>query len=476
MSYYEGCPELDAVLNKHKASANSMLSTAQSQLLCDTFSKVLAYLFSTNESVEGDVLNLNVEKIKTKISKWKKDIDDCLESFKKSIQGKDELTDEDRYKQRLMEENVKEIKKIYDKLREEMDGVELDFQNAVRTYRSPIRQALNDISMLYDSENNVKGDFSKFENVSVYVHGIEDRSDGFLRNVKKTAEIGDVIIYQKENEETEYFTVVIEDGKRKIVEYKEFRKFEEAALNENIKGRLHIIYDTEHRNEHRQETSDDLAQKLNEMGVINDKAKIDMFAHSYGGRRSLQFAIDYPDNVRSITTIGTPYDTNMMAQGANNVRWFAEKVIKKNPKETSAYLDFNEKNRNDINGLKYSNAYTDMSSEPLSEDINKLKAAYPKVYEKLQQVEITAVAGYRKEVKYYAGPRIMLETKTSSDDTVSIKSQNAEILGDLIDKRPQIEVKGSSIKDPGHIYEVEDEEFIALMREVNKKQKNRSIE
>ncbi|MGG3889450.1 hypothetical protein [Metabacillus fastidiosus] len=74
MSYYEGCPELDAVLNKHKASANSMLSTAQSQLLCDTFSKVLAYLFSTNESAEGDVLNLNVGKIKTKISKWKKDI------------------------------------------------------------------------------------------------------------------------------------------------------------------------------------------------------------------------------------------------------------------------------------------------------------------------------------------------------------------------------------------------------------------
>ncbi|MGG3889451.1 hypothetical protein [Metabacillus fastidiosus] len=124
-----------------------------------------------------------------------------------------------------------------------------------------------------------------------------------------------------------------------------------------------------------------------------------------------------------------------------------------------------------IHGLKYSNAYTDMSSEALSEDINKLKAAHLEVYEKLQQLEITAVAGYRKEVKYYAGPRIMLETKTSSDDTVSIKSQNAEILGDLIDKRPQIEVKGSSIKDSGHIYEVEDQDFIELIREINNSQK-----
>ncbi|MGG3797568.1 alpha/beta fold hydrolase [Metabacillus fastidiosus] len=459
MSYYEGCPELDAVLNKHKASANSMLSTAQSQLLCDTFSKGLAYLFSTNESAEGDVLNLNVGKIKTKINKWKNDIDDCYESFLEKMKAKDELTDEDQMKILKMNVAVREIKQIYVKLSEEMDGVELDFQNAVRLYRSPIRAALTDISMLYNSEKNVKGDFSGFENVSVYVHGIEDDGRGFLRSVKEIAERGDVIIHIKGDGSKEYFYIDIKT--KEIIEYNEdFSKLSADVSLDNIKTRLHIIYDTENKNEHRQETSDDLARKFSEMGLMNNKTKIDMFAQSYGGRRSLQFAIDYPDHVRSITTIGTPYDTNMLGKVANDVRWFAETdLVKKNPKETSDYIDFNEKNRNDTNGLKYSNAYTDLSSEPLTEDINKLKSADPEVYKKLQKMEIKAVAGYKKSFGF----------KIPSDDVVSVESQNADILGDLIDERPEIEVEGM----PGHIYQIEDQDFINLMEEVNKNQMSR---
>ena len=86
--------------------------------------------------------------------------------------------------------------------------------------------------------------------------------------------------------------------------YEEIKGLEYFDTN----GRLHIVYDTNEPNEHRQATSDDLAEKLNEMGLMNEETKIDMFGHSYGGRRSLQFAMDYPDHVRSITTIGTPYD------------------------------------------------------------------------------------------------------------------------------------------------------------------------
>jgi len=201
-------------------------------------------------------------------------------------------------------------------------------------------------------------------------------------------------------------------------------------------GRLHMVYDTEQKNEHRQETSDDLAQELNKMGLINETTKVDMFAHSYGGRRSLQFAMDYPDHVRSITTVGTPYDTNFLATAANNVRWAAG-LAGKDPKNTSDYLDFNEKNRNNKDGMDYSNAYTDMTSEPLSDDIHKLKSANPEIYRKLEEIDITAVAGYRIEQTvsfspyYYVPPK---DYKTSSDDTVSVKSQNAEILGDLIDE------------------------------------------
>ncbi|HZH60708.1 MAG TPA: alpha/beta fold hydrolase, partial [Metabacillus sp.] len=237
-------------------------------------------------------------------------------------------------------------------------------------------------------------------------------------------------------------------------------------------GRIHLIYETTHKNEHRQETSDDLALELNKMGLMNGETKIDMFGHSYGGKRSLQFAMDYPDNVRSITTVGTPYDTNFLATAANNVRWAAE-LGGKNPKNTSDYLDFNENNRNNKDGMNYSNAYTDMTSEPLSDDIHHLKSANPEIYRKLEEMDITAVAGYRTEYTvnyspyYYSPPQ---EYKTNSDDTVSVKSQNAEILGDLIDERPQIEVEGTNMFDPGHVYEVEDEDFIKIIKEVNIKQ------
>ncbi|MED4533250.1 alpha/beta fold hydrolase [Metabacillus fastidiosus] len=473
MSYYEGCPELNTVLDKHKASANNILSDAQSQLLCDTFSENLAYLFSTSKSAGGDMLNVNIEDIKSAINTWKSEIDDCYESFLEKLRGKDKLTDEEQYKMIIMGNAVMEIKRIYGRLSEELDEVELKFQNTVRLYRSPIRSALADISMLYNSENKVKGDFSGFENVSVYVHGIEDTGKKFLDSAVEAAESGDVLIYVMRNGDIEYRTVSILKGEKIVKKVDDIEKLKQEKQYEMKKGRLHIIYDTEHKNEHRQETSDDLAQKLNEMGLINNSTKIDMFAHSYGGRRSLQFAVDYPDNVRSITTVGTPYDTNLLAKSANSARWIAEK-IGQDPKNTSDYIDFNKENRNDIKGLEYSNAYTDMSSEPLSEDIHKLKSANPEVYDKLQKMEITAVAGYRKVVQYNPYARTTIETKTSSDDTVSIKSQHAEILGDLIDKRPQIEVKGNGVTDPGHIYEVEDKDFINIIEEVNEKQKNRS--
>ena len=114
-----------------------------------------------------------------------------------------------------------------------------------------------------------------------------------------------------------------------------------------------------HTNEHRQATSDDLAEKLNEMGLMNEETKIDMFGHSYGGRRSLQFAMDYPDHVRSITTIGTPYDKNLLATGANRARWLADNALAgRDTTNTSDYLDFNEENKNNDKGKDYSNAYT----------------------------------------------------------------------------------------------------------------------
>jgi len=109
----------------------------------------------------------------------------------------------------------------------------------------------------------------------------------------------------------------------------------------------------------------------------------------------------------------------------------------------------------------------------MTEDIHHLKSANPEVYQKLLKMDITAAAGYRMEDTVSFSPYYTAsgKHKISSDDTVSVESQNGEILGNLIDKKPQIEVEGSGVTNPGHIYEVEDEEFIHLIEETNEKQR-----
>ncbi|WP_240687873.1 alpha/beta fold hydrolase [Bacillus licheniformis] len=350
--------------------------------------------------------------------------------------------------------------------------MEQDFSNVARTHRAPMREALTDLSILYNSVNHVKGDFSDYKNVSVYVHGIEDSGNGFYKSVKDAAKKGDLIVRITTNEKNEYvyeYYYIDKYGKMYIKEtYEEIKGLEYFDTN----GRLHIVYDTNEPNEHRQATSDDLAEKLNEMGLMNEETKIDMFGHSYGGRRSLQFAMDYPDHVRSITTIGTPYDKNLLAAGANRARWLADNAAGRDTMNTSDYLDFNEENKNNDNGKDYSNAYTDMDCEAMTEDINHLKSANPEVYQKLQKMDITAAAGYRTEdtVSFFPLLYRKRKHKINSDDIVSVESQHGDILGDLMIKSQEIEVRGSGVTNPGHIYEIEDSEFVDLIREVNKKE------
>ncbi|UAC49681.1 hypothetical protein K6959_07755 [Bacillus aquiflavi] len=60
----------------------------------------------------------------------------------------------------FMIDDIDYIQQVYRELKAEVDEVEMEFENTVRVYRSPLRQALNDITRLYNSVNNVKGDFS----------------------------------------------------------------------------------------------------------------------------------------------------------------------------------------------------------------------------------------------------------------------------------------------------------------------------
>lgn len=468
-------PEVAAILKGHESTANGILTDSGSQLLYEKFSRNVSGIFGLSASVGGSVLTLDISATKGTVDGWISELQTCLDEAWRRYDPMDDEFNIEFNRIQGMGYDINNIIISYNSLKYDLDDIELEFENAVRLYRSPVRSALTDISILYHAENEVNGDFSGFDNVSVYVHGIESTSEEFLTGATKGAQSGDIIVRMNRSGKIEYFIVRRERNGNLVREKVEsFDELQESEQFMNKNARVHIVYDTEQKNEHRQETSDDLAEKLSEMGLMNETAKIDMFAHSYGGRRSLQFAMDYPDHVRSITTIGTPYDTNMLGSLADNARWIAEK-IGQDPKNTSDYLDFNNDNQNDNDGMLYSNAYTDMRSEAMTDDIHQLKSANPEVYRKLLEMDITASAGYRVEQlvsysPYYYQPPT--DYKTSSDDTVSVKSQNGEALGDLIDERPQFEIdKGSGVTDPAHIYEIEDSDYIELIKEVNDKQK-----
>src|SRR5699024_795037 len=138
----------------------------------------------------------------------------------------------------------------------------------------------------------------------------------------------------------EYYIVEENDEGEMAHRSVDFQELKKEDSFDNTDNRLHVVYDTEYKNEHRQETRDDLTRDLTDMGLINDETALDFVAHSYGGRRALQFAIDYPEHVRSMTTIGTPYETNALGSFANNYSWIAEAIV--NPTEYSGeYQDFN---------------------------------------------------------------------------------------------------------------------------------------
>ena len=309
------------ILNKHQVEANEIITETGSNLLKQAFAKKWNKLNHTSLTANAnkDTITFDAEEIKGKINSWIEHLEDCRDDVIKKYMKVD-VPFEERNKMSFMIDDIDYIQQVYRELKAEVDEVEMEFENTVRVYRSPLRQALNDITRLYNSVNNVKGDYSGFKNVSVYVHGIESNGKQFLESAKKAAQPGDVIMHEMRKGKNEYFVVKKGGGINKV---EGFYKLKLETEFKNKEGRLHIVYDTEHKNEHRQETSDDVAKRLTEMGLVNEATKIDLFAHSYGGRRFFQFAMDYPDQVRSITTIGTPYDKNTMGKLGNNVPFYA---------------------------------------------------------------------------------------------------------------------------------------------------------
>lgn len=472
---YQRNPIIEQLLTIHRGQAEHIVRSTSSKLIKEAFTNSWNQLHngSINASISSETIVFNPEQIVETIEKWIKDFEKCLEEEEAKIAKIEEPLFSDEMNLIHLRTDINQhVLYEYDLLKAKVEMIHTRFANGARAYRSPLKQALNDMTLLYHEINEMDGHFTGFDDVSVYVHGIEDTGKGFLETAKEVAEVGDVIVYESRDGKEEYY-VVYEDRKgNKLISDKPIT-FTELVDRQEYKdktGRLHVVYETEYKNEHRQKTSDDLAEKLINMGIMNDKTKIDMFAHSYGGRRSLNFAMDYPDYVRSLTTIGTPYDKNLLGSTANKFPGIAKEFFNKNATEYSDYVDFNTKNQRTDDGVLHSNVYTDMQSEPMSEDLEHLKVANPEVYQKLEEMEMTAAAGREiNTIKYANEFTGKVETYTypdTHDGAVSVKSQHGESLGTLIDHRPTYDVKGKGITNPAHSHEIANEDFIELIRQV----------
>lgn len=104
-------------------------------------------------------MNFNVADIKSEINDWIKDLKDCQENARRKFESMEDPSPEDIQKRNNITSDVVLLISQYENLKNGLDQVEQDFSNVARTHRAPMREALTDISILYNSVNHVKGDF-----------------------------------------------------------------------------------------------------------------------------------------------------------------------------------------------------------------------------------------------------------------------------------------------------------------------------
>src|SRR5699024_11027495 len=96
---------------------------------------------------------------------------------------------------------------IYEQLKTKIDTINLDFANVARAYRSPIHQAFNDITQLYNEIKGEVGTFAAYSDVSIYIHGIESTGSDFFESAKNASQEGDLIVYENRNGVKKYLLV-----------------------------------------------------------------------------------------------------------------------------------------------------------------------------------------------------------------------------------------------------------------------------
>ena len=455
---YEG--QLDRLLSQQRAEAEQTVSSTASFATYKAFEAAFQEIDGSilSASTAEEQLSIDFASLALLIDRWRNELNYFVDDIRLQLQMFDPIPYEviDRVNELRFKVEFK-ILPAYEALKVKLADIETDFSNIAIAYKSLVESSFNDMLIFNNNHNDIEGNFSAFNDVSVYIHGIEDTGEDFLANIPEVSKEGDIVIHEMRDGSTAYYVVTDNDGTLELGDRMTEREMKETSAYDSGDGRVHMIYETEYQNEHRQKTSNDLGKSLIALGLMQGDKNIQLHSHSYGGRRSWQFALDYPEYVESITTIGTPYETNSLAsagESAANVTEAIPGALGKHPLEYNEHIELDSLS-GAASGVELNdNAYGDMIDTSMDEVVTDVTMANPEIYDDLQDMYITAATGRQSTII----------GSLATDGAVSAGSQSGDVLSEYIDEQPVIKVFNVGI---AHSAEKTHDEFKEIMRDVN---------
>lgn len=454
--------QLQRLLDQQKSEAELYVTASASEATYKAFSNAFYEINGSalNSNTSGEQISIDFPSLDSLIDRWINELGYFADDIKLQLQMIVPLAFEDINRMTALQQKIEyEIILVYGRLKAKIVEIETDFSNVAIAYKSHIESALNDMLIFYNNYKGIEGDFSQFNDISVYIHGIEDSGEDFLDTMPEVAQAGDIIIHEKRDGKTEYYLVKGVDNSE-IVRMDDEKSIKNSPEYRSADGRIHMIYETEFANEHRQKTSNDLAKSLINSGLMYGDKDIRLYAHSYGGRRSWQFALDYPEFVKAITTIGTPYDTNALANTGEKVADFSKATdmalgwINKHPLEYGEYVEIDSLGSATGGEKINDNAYGDMIDKSMDEVVTNVTVVNPEIYEDLQGMYITATTGRQSTII----------GSLPLDGAVGAKSQSGAVVSEFIDEQPVIKIFSLGAS---HSVQPTNKKFKAMMKKTN---------
>lgn len=456
--------ELNRLLFKQKEEAEDFITSTASASVATHFSNTFSTLTNSLLSyrIGSDQIQISFPFLYDLINRWKSEVEQVRIEAEAMLSNTElpATTNRDQIQEVINYIDGTVIDK-YQFLGSRMVALEIEFYNIAVAFQTQIESALNDMLIFHNNYYDVTGDFSRFTDISIYLHGIESSGVDFREGISNYSKEGDIVVHQKSNGKVDYY-IVLKDDKGELILSDSYTEKTIAIQEEFLKakGKVHLIYETEFENEHRKKTSNDLARTLIDLGLMYGEKDFRLFAHSYGGRRSLQFAMDHPDFVEAITTIGTPYDTNewaRLALDAAELDPLLPEGFKRDPLQYGHYVDIHSLDSASLGELLNDNAYGDMASVHMGEVLDELQVVNPVAYQQLQDMYITTVAVQQNFVLF----------PSSHDGAVNIESQGGRVISDLVDADLIHNVFGIDLIDPAHGKELQDTMFMEIMKHIN---------